>query len=160
MKPPADLPPLLVAFAEAFARRYKTDIGDFWDYVYRRKAPPPEWRDGVVAAFFPRVPPESFLPSPTDDSTIRTMRTEEIEAPKRGRPLGQGDIASKLPAALKAAGVTLAEVAAKAKRTPPSIRMMAYPKGHDSHRPAPRAVVDLLKREFGIPVSVWPEIVD
>ena len=134
-------------------------MDDCWAYLDRRKAPPPEWRDAVVAAFFPRVPPDSFLPSGTDDSTIRTMRTEEIEAPKRGRPLGQGKVASRLPAALEAAGVTLAEAAAKVKRTPPSLRMMAYPKGHDSHRPAPRAVVEALKREFGIPLSVWPEIV-
>lgn len=87
------------------------------------------------------------------------MRTQEFEAPSRGRPLGQGKVATKLPAVLKKLGLTLAEVADKAKRTPPSLRMMSYPKGHPSHRPAPRALVEALRDEFKIPLSVWPEIV-
>jgi len=146
--------PLTIALVEAFARRAGLDADDLWAYLDRRKAPPREVRDELVAAFFPRVPPESFLPSGTENSTIRTMSTAEIVEPRRGRPASVG----KLAAALTKAGVTLTEIAAAAKRSPASVRSWAYPKGEDSHRPAPRAVVEMFRDEYGIPLAVWPEI--
>lgn len=146
--------PLIVATIENLARSSGIDPQDMWAYLDRRKAPSKKLRDAFVAAFFPRVPPESFLPSPEDNSTIRTMR-EEILEPRMGRPLKAG----KLAAALVKAGVTLAEIAAAAKRSTASVRSWSYPLSDDSHRPAPRQVVEMFQDKYGIPLSVWPEIV-
>lgn len=146
--------PLIVATIEALARRMEIQPEDLWAYLDRRRAPPPELRDALVAAFFPRVPPESFLTTREENSTIATMATTEIEAPRLGRPLGQG----KLPDALRKAGVTHAEAAAKVKRSRASLRSWALPKSDPSWRPAPRAAVDVLKAEYGIPLSTWTQV--
>lgn len=143
--------PLIVASIEAIARNGGLDPEDLWAYLDRRKAPPRAVRDALVAAFFPLVPPESFLPSDEEISTIRTMRTE-IDPPRRGRP---PVVDHPLFAALAAKGVTLAEEAQAVHRSPASIRSMCYPKGNDSRRPAPEALQKRWLAEYGVPLKAW-----
>ena len=81
------------------------------------------------------------------------MSTEIVE-PRRGRPVR----GKKLAEALNKAGVTLAEIAATAKRSTASVRSWSYPKTDDNVRPAPRDVVEMFRDEYGIPLSVWTKI--
>lgn len=158
MNPPADLPSILVALGEAFARRSGIDPGDFWAYVYRRAAPPPEVRDAFVAAFFPRVPPESFLTPRADNDTLDTMDATTINQARRGRPLGS----PKHPfvAMLKRKRLTIAEVAAAVKRAPSTVKAW-YKDDDDDFRPIPREIaVTLSKKPYDVPLSAWRRIAD
>jgi hypothetical protein len=144
--------PWLVALLEAYARRAGIDPDDAWAYVDQRKAPPAELRDAIVAAFFPRVPPDSFLPSSHENGTLRTMSATGIEPPRRGRPT---EVDHPLFAALAKNGVTLAEEAKAVGRSTASIRSMCYPKDSASRRPAPDALQRRWLKEYGVPLTAW-----
>lgn len=166
MKPPATLPSTLVALGEAYARRAGIDPGDFWAYVYKRRAPPPELRAVIVDAFFPRVRPGDFLGLTTrgENDTLATMTATEIEPARRGRPLTQQG--HPFVAMLKRRGLTVAEVAAKVKRAPSTVK--AWYKATDAadFRPIPRVcalkIAELYQTDGqpDVPLSAWARIAD
>lgn len=153
MRPPADLPLELVLLGEAFARRAGIDPGDWWDFVYRRRPWPPDLRAALVEAFYPA------LTSPEETSTIRTMSTSAIVAPRGpGRPVSRK--AHPLFAAMAAKGITLAEEAAEVKRSPASVRSFTYDVDNAAYRPCPRPIAEHWKRKYKIPLSTWPRLAD
>ncbi len=158
MKPPKELPPLLVALGEAYARRAGIDPGDFWAYVYRKAVPPAAVRAALVEAFFPLVPPESFLPSPGENDTLDTMDATQIAPARRGRPLGRPR--HPFVAMLKKRRLTVAEVAKAVNRSASSVKAWYKPVGDDAARPIPRAVAEKLAELYGVPLTAWTRIAD
>lgn len=153
MKPPKGLPSVIVAAMDSLAREFQLDPGDFWAYLYKRKAPPTEIRRALIETFFPVVSPDDFLSTSREDgSTIHAMRTEEFDPPKKGRP---SVVDHELFKALAKAGVTLAEEADKVKRSTSSIRSMCYPKGNPNRRPAPEALKQRWLTLYKVPTSAW-----
>lgn len=129
------------------------DPSDWWDYCYRRKPWPLELRAALVDAFFPA------LTSDQDPSTIRTMSTSAIVAPRGpGRPVSRR--AHPLFAAMAAKGITLAEEAAEVKRSPASVRSFTYDADHPAYRPCPRTIAEHWKRKYKVPLSTWPRLAD
>lgn len=159
MKPPADLPSVLVASGEAVARRLDIDPGDFWAYLYRKKSPPAEVRAALVEAFFPLVKPTDFLLTAHDRrSTLHTMHTSDIAAPRPGRPSKLRE--HPLIAALESAGVSVAEEAKAIRRSPASLRSFCFPATSEHYRPVPRAIAQRWLQEYGVPLATWPRISD
>jgi len=144
--------PLIVALVEAWAHRAGLPAPTVWAWIDRREAPAPEARAAIVDAFYPLVRPDSFLPSPDDNGTLRTMRATAIETPRRGRPT---EVDHPLFAALAAHGVTLAEEAKIVRRSPASIRSFCYPKNNDNRRPVPDALKQRWLSEYGVPLKTW-----
>lgn len=145
--------PLIVALVESFAREAKLEPQEVWSWLDKRSAPPPEIRRLIVDAFFPLVSPNDFLStSPEDGSTIRTMRTEEFEPPKKGRP---SVVEHPLFEALAKHGVTLAEEADNVKRSPSSLRSFCYPKGNPHRRPAPEDLKKRWRDLYGVSPKAW-----
>lgn len=150
----------MVALGEAYARRAGIDPGDFWAYVYRRAAPPPELRAAIVDAFFPRVRPEDFLTltARADNDTLDTMDATEISPARRGRPSTR----KKHPfvASLLKRGLTVAEVAAAVNRSASSVKAWYKPAKDIGFRPIPRSVAEKLQELYGVPLSAWSRIAD
>ena len=167
MKPPAELPPTLVALGEAFARRAGIAPGDFWAYVYRKAAPPTEVRDAIVAAFFPRVPPESFLPSQGELGTLDTVNTSAVSsnALRSRARLSEGTLKSKAIKVLARKGVTIAEVALAlaeelGRKVPRStVQAWVKPFGDPSYRAIPQDAADAFLALYQIPLNSWPRVI-
>jgi hypothetical protein len=155
--------PLDLALRARFAREAGLDPDELTAWMEWRKPAPPIVVEGLVAAFDPLVPPDSFLfantrlTSNSDNSTIRTMRTERIDEPKIGRPF---KLSHRLIDELAARNISLAEEARAVKRTPTSLRNMMYPKGHPSNRPVPRQLQKRWETLYGVPESDWARVVD
>lgn len=158
MKPPKELHPWIVALFEANARRSGIDPADAWAYAARKKAPPPELRDAIVATFFPLVPPDSFLPSHADNDTLDTLDATELTAARRGRPLHQ----RKHPfvVALLRDGLTIAEIAKDLKRAPSTVKSWYKAADDIGFRPIPRAAAKELLTRLAVPLSAWSRIAD
>lgn len=153
MRPPADLPSTIVALGEAFAHRAGIDPGDFWSYVYRRKAPPRELRAAIVEALFPLVSPADFLSDGDASLTSEPNRAKlrhRMQAPahdfradrKVGRPL---KMAHPFADALRANNITVREWASEHKFT--AERVKSWMRQKDG-RMIPRAVAEVIEREF------------
>lgn len=166
MKRPPVPHPLDIALRDRFARQAGIDPAQLAAWLEWREAPPRAVVDRLVAAFFPLVPPESFLsgeetlPSKRQYGTLHTMHTSEIEAPnpRGGRP-------SKLKrhplmAALKKAGVSVAEEAANVRRSVSSVRSFCFARDNEAYRPVPRAIAERWRDVYGVPLTAWPRIAD
>lgn len=164
MKPPADLPSVLIASGEAIARRFGIEPPLLWDYLYRRKAPPAEVRAALVEAFFPRVRPDDFLlTSPDPHSTLNTVDTTannlrswaKLSDDNRKHP------AVKIWAKLN---ITTAEVAAalteRLGRKVPRSTVQAWYKQptSDDYRPIPADAADACLALWKIPRTAWNRI--
>ncbi len=159
---------MVVALVEAYARKLKTPVDECWAYLDRRKAPPQEWRDSVVAAFFPRVPPDSFLglttphiPSTVDDVTpapsSNALRSQKL--------FSSGAAKSKFVQIITKKGVTFAEVAdaleTRLKRKVPrsTVQSWAKPKDDPSYRAIPQDAAEALKSLYGVPMNAWARVI-
>lgn len=158
MKPPADLPPLLRALGELFARRAQIPSEDFWAYCYRRKVPPPELRAAIVEECFPLVSPSDFLglTSDTKNDTNDTMDARAISPSLTGRRPARG--AHPLVAALRKKGVTFTELGTEIGRSRQSIRSWLVGKDDPTFRPIPEAIAKHLAKEYKVPMSTWPRL--
>jgi hypothetical protein len=157
MKPPADLPSVLVASGEALARRFGIETGLWWDYLYRRRAPPADVRAALVEAFFPRVRPDDFLLTASENgSTLHTMHTSEIAEPRAGRPSKL--LKHPLMVALAKSRVTVAEEAKDVRRSVASVRSFCFPVTSEHYRPVPRAIAERWRDEYRVPLATWPRI--
>jgi hypothetical protein len=113
----------------------------------------------IVAAFFPRVPPDSFLPSTRDNDTLDTMERVETTTVRRGRPMAQ----RKHPfvVALLREGLTIAEVASQLRRPASTVKSWYKAADDDGYRPIPRAAADALaKKPLAVPLSAWARIAE
>lgn len=162
------LHPLVEIILDAIARPLRVDPSLFHDAASGR--PVPEWfADLLVETYGPRLKRSDLrttpLTSQTDASTIRTMRTREIDVsePRIGRPLkstGHNKGGAKLLAALKKARITLAEEAKAVKRTPTALRFHCAPEDSGNFRPPPRELAERWEREYHVPVGDWPRLRD
>jgi lambda repressor-like predicted transcriptional regulator len=160
VKPPADLPSVLIALGDSLAARIGVEPAQLWAYLYRRAPPPPAVRAALVEAFYPRVSPDDFLglPSREENGTLRTMPATDFAAHRTGRPLARPR--HPLMAALSKAGVTVAEEAKAVGRSTSSIRSFCYPAKHEAFRPPPRALADHWQKKYGVPLATWPRLAD
>jgi hypothetical protein len=159
MRPPSDLPSTLVALGEAFARRAGIAPADFWAYVYRKKAPPAALRAAIVEALFPAVSPADFLPLPArgENDTLGTMDASTLEAPRRGRPYSRPH---PLFVALAKEHMTVRELAEALNRSQSAVKSWCKDKGDPAFRPIPRACVEYLSKNLGVPASAWARVRD
>ena len=151
MKPPADLPSVLVATGEALARRLGIDPPLFWAYLYRRAAPPADVRAALVEAFFPRVAPDDFL---IEGSTSVPNGTRVVE-PVQGQALiggstGRPTLEHPFTRALHERGKTLAEWAKLNRLDRGTVKWWYVKDG----RPIPRKWADAIAAELGVPATV------
>jgi DNA-binding NarL/FixJ family response regulator len=148
---------MVQALVEAYARRAGIPPADLWSYLDRRAAPPPELRDAIVAAFFPRVPPDSFLTASANIDTLDTDMQATTE-PRRGRPLTQ----RKHPfvRALIREGLTIAEVADELKAKQSTVKAWYKKVGTVAHRPIPKAMAERIRDRFKVPLSAWDRIAE
>jgi DNA-binding transcriptional regulator YiaG len=142
-----------IALGDAFAREAGIDPQAFHDAC---AGIPSDKRlvDGLVSAFYPRVPPSSFviegLPTDTDAVTIDTpMQTQSTHDIRGARPTK-----SKATEALRALGVSIAEVA-KELEVPYSTARSWFQKG-DAGRAVPARHAAALLKKYGIKASDLP----
>lgn len=155
MKQPHEL---YLILGDAFARKAGIDPQALHDACAGLPTSP-VLVEGLVGALAPRLTRQHFvLSSETKNGTLGTMSATEFATAPRGRPME--NLKHPLMAALKKAGVTVAEEAASVKRSPPSLRSFCKPKGDPSSRPCPRALADHWKRTRGVPLSAWARIGD
>ena len=160
MKPPVDLPSVLVALGEAYARQAGIAPGDFWAFVYRHRAPPTATRDSIVAAFFPAVAPGDFLStSPAENGTTDTMDASKVssEPARRSRAMMTDEtLMQRLPKVLVKLGVTVTELAKEMGFPRTTVQSWCRKKGDPARRPCPPEARKCLARPpYNIPVDSW-----
>lgn len=144
---------MLVAMAEMYARRIGVEPAQLWAWLDKREPIPLDVRDRLVAAFFPMVPPDSFLAAEAplsfsgDSGTITTPMQLDSNQQKKVR----GAVPTKHPfaAALRKRGMSLAEWA-KANGVSPSYARSWIQRGVGG-RPIPKKHAESIEREFGVP---------
>jgi len=155
VKPPADLPSVLVATGEALARRLGIDPPLFWAYLYRRAAPPADVRAALVEAFFPRVAPDDFLiegsTSVPNDATIGTVMQTQSEPHLFPGPRPTDHEWTR---ALRERGITITEAAGALGVTRAAAKSWILPPPHG--RKIPRAHAVAIRKRYGVPLSAWP----
>lgn len=161
MKQPHEL---YLILGDAFARKAGIDPQALHDACAGLPTSP-VLVEGLVGALAPRLTRQHFvLSSETEDSTIRTMRTREIEPPRAGRPMkttGLSKGGAKLTAALRAAGLTFAEEGRELKRDPRTVAFYCLSKGEPNYRALPRQVaLRWSKTPYAVPIEDWPRIAD
>lgn len=168
MTPPKDLPSVLVALGKSFALQAGIPLDDLWDYLYKRKAPPKGIRDALVAAFFPIVSPDDFLPpgltSPNTHNTIDTVEATPNSLRSRARLSDESRRHPFIKAVTKA-NVTLADVATilekRLGRKVPRSSVQAWPKKHTDryYRPIPQDAAEALEALYKVPMTAWHRVV-
>lgn len=144
------IPSVVRAILSDLARRWEVDPEDLISWVYRQKAPPTAIRDALVAAFFPRVSPEDFLPSSTEGTKLRGVTPEQSAGAiptQAGRPIEHDHPFTE---ALKKANMTVVEwcntKGGQAAGYGYERVKSWYRTAHG--RPIPRAAAEAIERQF------------
>lgn len=152
-----------MALVDSFARRAGIDVDDLWSYLDRRKVPPPAVRDAMVAAFFPLVPPDSFLPSGGEVATLATDMQAPQEETRRSRVsrarLRKGNRRHPFVAALVANNLTVTEFARELGYARSTVQSW-YDGDSDNARPIPKSAANAIKARLGVPVTAWAKVTD
>lgn len=152
------LHPLIVLTVDALAREFGVPPKELWDAL-EGKPSRREFVERLVAAYYPGLRESDFviegsLTARKEPSTIRTMRANEIDEPRVGRPIGEkvdrSPAGNKLVAVLIKRGISIAEVARAVKRDAATMRAYLRAKDSKHYRPMPDDVKAYIRSEYGV----------